>query len=101
MKEDPWMAIAGSYTIWQEIVWKVSKVTDFWAFVSLWNDVNWLVHISEMEKWTTDVNKVFKVWQDITSRIIDINTKEHRVWLSVRKHEEKKAESKEKTEEAK
>ena len=94
MKEDPWTAIAGSYKIWQEITWTISKVTDFWAFVALWNDVNWLIHISEIEKWATDANKYFKSWEEVIARIIDINTKEHRVWLSVKKEEPKKEEPK-------
>ena len=93
MKQDPWMEIAWNYKIGQDITWTVSKVTDFWAFVSLWGWVNWLIHVSEMEKWW----KNLKVWEEITSRIIDINTKEHRVWLSIK--EEKKEE--EKVEEAK
>lgn len=92
--EDPWVAIAWSYKIGQEVIWNISKVTDFWIFISLWNDVNWLVHISEMEKWTTDPHKLFKAWSEITTRIIDINIKEHRVWLSVKKEEVKKDEEK-------
>ncbi|MCD5383005.1 S1 RNA-binding domain-containing protein [Candidatus Gracilibacteria bacterium] len=93
MKQDPWMEIAGNYKIGQDITGTVSKVTDFGAFVSLGGGVNGLIHVSEMEKG----GKNLKVGEEITSRIIDINTKEHRVGLSIK--EEKKEE--EKVEEAK
>lgn len=48
---DPWTAAAGKYTAGSRIKGKVSRVTDFGAFVELEAGVEGLIHVSEMS-WT-------------------------------------------------
>ena len=48
---DPWTAAAGKYTAGSRVQGKVSRVTDFGAFVELEPGIEGLIHVSEMS-WT-------------------------------------------------
>jgi small subunit ribosomal protein S1 len=48
---DPWTAAAGKYTQGSRVKGKVSRVTDFGAFVELEPGIEGLIHVSEMS-WT-------------------------------------------------
>jgi small subunit ribosomal protein S1 len=51
LSPDPWTAAAGKYTPGSRVKGKVSRVTDFGAFVELEPGVEGLIHVSEMS-WT-------------------------------------------------
>lgn len=85
MKNDPWMEVAEKFKVWDKIKWLISKISEFWAFVSLWNDINWLIHVSEIEEWADDATKHFKVWDEVEAKVIEIVPDEHRVALSIKK----------------
>ena len=84
MHDDPWITLTQKYKVWDMVKWIVNKVSEFWAFVSLEEDVNWLIHLSEIEDGTTDARSYFSVGQDIEAKIIEINPDEHRIALSVK-----------------
>lgn len=84
MQDDPWLQLAKKYKVWDAIKWKINKVSEFWAFVALENDINWLIHLTEIEEWATDARKYFSVWQEIEAKVIEVNPDEHRIALSVK-----------------
>jgi len=98
---DPWAEAAKKYKVGTIVKSKVSRVTPFGAFVQLGDDINGLIHISEvLVPENGDMSDVLKVGETIDAKIITIDPKEHRVGLSLKamlepKKEEKKDEKKE------
>lgn len=84
MHDDPWVTLTQKYVIWDTVKWVINKVSEFWAFVSLQEDVNGLIHLSEIEEWASDARKYFSVWQEVEAVVIEINPDEHRIALSVK-----------------
>lgn len=84
MTDDPWIKLAKKYSVWDLIKWTVNKVSEFWAFVALEDDINWLIHLSEIEDGATDARKYFFIWQDIEAKVIEISPDDHRIALSVK-----------------
>lgn len=84
MQDDPWMEVAKKFNIWDTIKWAVTKISEFWAFVSIWKDINWLIHVSEIEDWAENANNYLKIWDEVEVKVIEIVAKEHRVALSMK-----------------
>jgi small subunit ribosomal protein S1 len=64
---------------------KVSKLTSYGAFIELDNDIDGLVHISQIsEERIEKTNDVLKVDDEVTARVIKIDKDERRVGLSIK-----------------
>ncbi len=82
---DPWMEAAKKYSVGTVITGQVSRITAFGAFVKLDDDINGLIHISEVsEEEVTDLNDHLTAGEDVQAKIIAIDTKDHRVGLSIK-----------------
>ena len=91
---DPWEAVKQEYPIGSIIDGKVSKTTNFGAFVKLPSGIEGLVHISELSDKTIDkVEDVIKVDDQRKFRVISLNQEERKLGLSL-KLEDKKADKK-------
>ncbi len=97
---DPWLEVAKKFKIGTDVNCTVNKVTQFGAFVTLQNDINGLIHISEIahEK-VNDPRDYLTVGQKVTARVISVDLDDHRIGLSLKvlkpapeKKEEPKAE---------
>jgi len=66
----------------------VTNLTDFGVFVELEEGIEGLVHVSEIskEKIKTPVGK-FNVGEVITARVMNINSEERRIGLSIKRME--------------
>jgi small subunit ribosomal protein S1 len=64
----------------------VTNVTDFGVFIELEEGIEGLVHVSEIskEKIKTPVG-MFNVGDAITARVMNINTEERRIGLSIKR----------------
>jgi len=83
--DDPWNTIAARYRVGQVVSGKVSKVASFGAFVELEEGVDGLVHISQLsDQHVEKVRDVLDVGQDVTARIVKIDSAERRIGLSVK-----------------
>jgi small subunit ribosomal protein S1 len=83
--EDPWKVIENKYRIGDVVSGKVSKVASFGAFVQLEDEIDGLVHISQISNDRVEkVKDVLKIGQDVTARIIKIDKTERRIGLSVK-----------------
>ncbi len=88
LQDDPWKTVGERYPIGTDINGTVTNVTDFGVFVELEEGIEGLVHISEIsrEKIKTPQGK-FNVGEQITARVINIDTDARRIGLSIKRLE--------------
>lgn len=85
---DPWETVGQRYKVGTEISGLITNVTDFGVFVELEEGIEGLVHVSEIskEKIKTPVDQ-FKTGESITARVMNINSDERRIGLSIKRLE--------------
>ncbi|MGD9054946.1 MAG: 30S ribosomal protein S1 [Desulfobacterales bacterium] len=88
LQDDPWASVAERYEVGKEITGTVTNLTDFGIFVELEEGIEGLVHVSEIskEKIKTPLEK-FKIGDVITARVMNINSDERRIGLSIKRME--------------
>ena len=85
LSEDPWKNIDQKYKIGDLVKGKVTKLASFGAFVQLADDIDGLVHISQLsEEHVTKVKDVLKVGQEVEARVIKVDKVERRIGLSIK-----------------
>jgi len=86
IQSDPWETVAERYAVGSDITGTVTNVTDFGVFIELEEGIEGLVHVSEIskEKIKTPVG-MFNVGDAITARVMNINTEERRIGLSIKR----------------
>lgn len=90
--EDPWLEAAKNYKIDSVVEGEVNRLTPFGAFVKLDDEINGLIHITEISNdELTDPGEVLKIGDKITAKVIAVEPEEHRVGLSMRALTEKPA----------
>src|SRR5579863_3048188 len=83
---DPWTAAAGKYTAGSRVKGKVSRVTDFGAFVELEPGIEGLIHVSEMS-WTRKnvrAADIVKPGDMVEVIVLGVNEVEKRIALGLR-----------------
>ncbi|MBF0301485.1 MAG: 30S ribosomal protein S1 [Desulfamplus sp.] len=85
---DPWVTVGTRYKVGTEISGLITNVTDFGVFVELEEGIEGLIHVSEIskEKIKTPVDQ-FKTGDSITARVMNINSDERRIGLSIKRLE--------------
>lgn len=88
LQTDPWTTVSERYEVGKEITGTVTNLTDFGVFVELEEGIEGLVHVSEIskEKVKTPVGK-FNIGDVITARVMNINSEERRIGLSIKRLE--------------
>jgi len=82
---DPWENIQEHFKIGDVVTGKVSKITNYGAFIELKNQIDGLVHISQIsEDRVEKVKDHLKPGQDVTARVIKIDRDERRIGLSIK-----------------
>ncbi|MCP3953598.1 MAG: 30S ribosomal protein S1, partial [Desulfobacterales bacterium] len=86
LAEDPWKTVAQRYEVGKEITGTITNLTDFGVFVELEEGIEGLVHVSEIskEKIKTPVG-MYNVGDLITARVMNINSDERRIGLSIKR----------------
>ena len=85
LDDDPWKEIDGRFRIGDLVKGTVSKLTNFGAFIQLQDDIDGLVHISQIsEDRVEKVKDVLKVGQAVEARVIKVDKAERRIGLSVK-----------------
>jgi small subunit ribosomal protein S1 len=86
VQEDPWQStVPDKYRVGMDVQGKVVRLTDFGAFVELEDGVEGLLHVSELSH--DRVNKpedVVQVGQELTLKVIKLDTEERKIGLSLR-----------------
>src|SRR6187200_3366340 len=85
LSDDPWKEIDTKYKIGDLVTGKVTKLASFGAFVQLQDDIDGLVHISQLsEDHVAKVKDVLKVGQEVEARVIKVDKVERRIGLSIK-----------------
>jgi small subunit ribosomal protein S1 len=86
LKAEPWSTVTERYQIGQVVTGTITNITDFGAFARLDEDIEGLVHISELSEERIDhPNAVVKEGDEVTVRIIRIDPDRQRMGLSMRR----------------
>ncbi len=85
LQEDPWQQVAGNISIGSVVDGTVTKITEFGAFVDLGDDVDSLIHISELStEQVRSVSDVLKVGDKVHAQVIKFDPAQHKIGLSIR-----------------
>lgn len=91
--EDPWANVLESFTEQSIIKGKVTRLTEFGAFVELVAGVEGLIHISEMsDKRIKNCSEVVQEGQEIEARVLGVDKDKRRISLSIKALQEPTAE---------
>jgi small subunit ribosomal protein S1 len=85
--DNPWDGVKNRYEVGQSYPGKVSRLTDFGAFIDLEDGVEGLVHVSEID-WTKRINhpsEALEVGQEITVSVKEVDAKRNRLSLSMKR----------------
>jgi small subunit ribosomal protein S1 len=85
LRPDPWSEMPVRYPIGGKVKGKVTKVTDFGAFVALEPGVEGLVHVSELrDERVENPRDVVKEGEEVTVKVIDMDVDARKISLSIR-----------------
>jgi small subunit ribosomal protein S1 len=85
LADDPWKSIEERYKIGDLVTGKVSKVASFGAFIQLADEIDGLVHISQISNDRVEkVKEVLKIGQEVSARVIKVDKTERRIGLSIK-----------------
>lgn len=83
---DPWVKKAERYQVGQLVEGTITRLTKFGAFARIEEDVEGLIHISEIsEKRIEHPKEVLKEGDTVTLRVIKVDPTNHRIGLSMRR----------------
>jgi len=86
LQEDPWQKIIQKYKVGQIVKGKVTKIVAYGAFVRIDEEVNGLIHISELsDGLVTDPAKFVQVDKEYDLEIISISKNERHLGLSLKR----------------
>jgi small subunit ribosomal protein S1 len=84
-EQDPWSIIESRFKVGDVVKGTVTKIASFGAFVQLEDDIDGLVHISQLaDEHVARVKDVIKVGQEVEARVIKVDKGERRIGLSVK-----------------
>lgn len=87
LEADPWTLVSDQYQVGQLMSAKITKLTNFGAFARLQDEyeLEGLIHISELsDEHITHPREVIKPSQDVTVRIIRIDSEQRQLGLSIK-----------------
>ena len=86
MTEDPWLKEVKAFKQGDNVEGRVTRITPFGAFVQLSPSVEALVHVSEMSSNddSADPEKVFKLNEKKEFKVLDIDTENRKIALSLK-----------------
>lgn len=85
LDSDPWSDIDSKFHVGDLVTGTVAKIASFGAFIQLKDDIDGLVHISQLsEDHVTRVKDIIKVGQEVEARVIKVDKAERRIGLSIK-----------------
>lgn len=82
---DPWSEIEAKYPIGTKVKGVINRFSSFGAFVQLENDINGLIHLSEISNQKVeDPADFLKTGEEVEAIVINIDRDEHRIGLSLK-----------------
>ncbi len=85
IQPDPWTTLAERHPVGSRVKGRVTKVTDFGAFVEIDPGIEGLVHVSEMrDERVENPRDVVKETDEVDVKVIDMDLQERKVALSIK-----------------
>jgi small subunit ribosomal protein S1 len=85
LTEDPWVQIQEEFVVGSVVKGSVTKITKFGAFVKLRDDIEGLVHISQIDsQHTEDITSVVKEGEEVDVKVLGIDPDEKKISLSIK-----------------
>lgn len=82
---DPWQEIVDKYPIGSTVIGTVNRFSPFGAFVQLPDELNGLIHLSEIaEGKVGSAEDYLDIGQEVDATVINIDRDEHRIGLSLK-----------------
>ncbi len=88
-ERNPWEVLAEKYPVGSHIKGKVRNMTSYGAFVEIENDIDGMIHVSDMS-WTRKINnpsEILKQGDEVEAVILDINPEQQRISLGLKQCE--------------
>ena len=90
LKGDPWEELPKRYQVWDIIEGEIVRYVPYGVFVRVYEDINGLVHLSELsQKTVNNPNEIVKLGQIVKAKLILIDPKNRKIWLSMKDLEPK------------
>jgi len=87
LEEDPWDKVVAGLRLGDVVQGTVSKIADFGAFVTLASGIECLVHKTQVaDKPVERVEDALQKGQEITAKVVRIDSGERKIALSIREH---------------
>ena len=86
---NPWEVLQAKYPVGSKITGKVRNMTSYGAFVEIENDIDGMIHVSDMS-WTRKINnpnELLKVGDEVEAVILYINSEQQRISLGMKQAE--------------
>jgi len=88
LKEDPWEALPRKVKVGDTFEGKVIRFVPYGVFVRVFDDINGLVHLSELsQKSVNNPNEVVKIGQTVKVKLILLDPKNRKIGLSMKDSE--------------
>lgn len=85
LSPDPWSLIPEKYPIGKKVSGEVMKVTDFGLFVKLEEELEGLIHVSEIsEEKVEDPSKLYNQGDTVEAVVVNVDTHEKKIGLSIK-----------------
>lgn len=87
---NPWEVLAEKYPTGSRIRGKVRNMTSYGAFIEIENDIDGMVHVSDMS-WTRKINnpnELLKPGQEIEAIVLEIDPPQQRISLGIKQLED-------------
>lgn len=82
---DPWSKIEEKYSIGTKVKGTINRFSAFGAFVQLEDDINGLIHLSEISNQKVeDPSEFLTIGEEVEAQVINIDRDEHRIGLSIK-----------------
>ncbi|HJR55989.1 MAG TPA: 30S ribosomal protein S1 [Rhizomicrobium sp.] len=88
-QENPWNAVTANHPVGSVIEGEIKSITEFGLFVGLDNDIDGMVHLSDLS-WSEageDAIKKYEKGQTVRAKVLDIDVEKERVSLGIKQLE--------------
>jgi small subunit ribosomal protein S1 len=88
--ENPWEVIAAKFPVHSTVKGKVRNLTSYGAFVEIQDDIDGMIHVSDMS-WTRKINnpaEVLKKGDEVEAMVLEINPEQQRISLGIKQLQE-------------
>ncbi|MFH1302168.1 MAG: S1 RNA-binding domain-containing protein [Planctomycetota bacterium] len=94
LQQDPWQLAEDRYASGASVTGKVTRTTEFGAFVELEPGLEGLIHISEVDhRRIKRVTEILSVGQEISAKVLEVDPNRKRISLSLKAMTEKPEEA--------